>query len=370
MSSESIEVKRAFLISDTHWGARANSMEWFDIMRDFHENILIKTIKKNYKKGDVLVHLGDMFDNRQSINLLINSYVIDFYTELAKILPVHVIVGNHDLYRKRSNDITSLDGLKNIKNVTVHKEPIQYNWSGQKCLLMPWRRSTEHEIETLSEYIDSDYVFCHSEVRGLQLNPKVTNKEGCSTTEYRGFKKVFSGHIHYSQEKYNVKMIGNPYQMTRSDIDNPKGIYLLDLEKETETFFENTSSPKFIKLHLLNYLDKTMGELKADIKNNFVDMYIPAKISVSYNLSALMRDIDGLARFIEPNIYDETCYIDTDEISLDSEEIERIYKQFDIMNLCSKYIKSTGFEEDLKAKLLAEVKILHDQCAYQYNMEI
>jgi hypothetical protein len=99
-------------------------------------------------------------------------------------------------------------------------------------------------------------------------------------------------------------------------------------------------------------------------------MYIPAKISVSYNLSALMREIDGLARFIEPNIYDETCYIDTDNISLDSEEIERIYKQFDIMNLCSKYITNTGFEEDLKKKLLTEVKKLHDQCAYQYNMEV
>jgi DNA repair exonuclease SbcCD nuclease subunit len=370
MSLEAIEVKRAFLISDTHWGARANSMEWFNIMKDFHEKILIPTIKKNYKKGDVLIHLGDMYDNRQNINLLINSYVIDLYTEIGKILPVHILVGNHDLYRKKSNEITSLDGLKNIKNVTVYKNPEQFDWSGRKCLIMPWRRSLEHEVETLTEYADSDYVFCHSEVRGLQLNSKITNKEGCSTTEYRGFKAVYSGHIHYSQQKYNVKMIGNPYQMTRSDINNPKGIYMLDLQTDTESFFENTFSPKFIKVHLLNYLDRTLEDFKKDIANNFVDLYIPAKISVKYNLSALMREIDGLARFIEPNIYDENSYIDTDSISLDSEEIERIYKQFDIMNLCSKYIKSTGFEEDLKNKLLGEVKRLHDECAYQYNMEV
>jgi len=364
------DVKRIFMVTDTHWGARANSMEWFEIMKEFHEKVLIPTIKKNYREGDILLHLGDMYDNRQSINLLINSYVIDLYTEIGKILPVHIIVGNHDLYRKKSNEITSLDGLKNIPNVNIHKNPIQYDWAGEKCLLMPWRRNQEEEIDTLVEYADSDYVFCHSEVRGLKLNAKVTNREGITTTEYRGFKRVYSGHIHYSQEKGNVKMIGNPYQMTRSDMDNIKGMYILDIETGKEAFIENKVSPKFIKVHLLNYLDKTLEELKADITNNFVDLYIPAKISTSYNLGALMREIDGLARFVEPNIYDESCYIDTDLMELDAEEIERIYKQFDIMNLCSKYIKSTGFEEELKSKLLNEVKKLHDTCAYQYNMEI
>jgi DNA repair exonuclease SbcCD nuclease subunit len=359
-------IKRIFLVSDTHFGGRANSMELFEIMKDFHEKILIPTIRKNYKEGDILLHLGDMYDNRQSINLLINSYVIELYTEISKILPVHIIVGNHDLYRKKSNDITSLDGLKNIDNVFIHKTPVQYEWSGEKCLLMPWRKNQEQEVETLVEFADSDYIFCHSEVRGLKLNAKVTNKEGCTTTEYRGFKRVYSGHIHYSQEKGNVKMIGNPYQMTRSDMNNKKGMYLFDLETGIETFIENKISPKFIKIHLLNYLDKTIEELKSDI----INLYIPAKISSSYNLGALMREIDGLSRFIEPNIYDESSYIDTDLMDLDSEEIERIYKQFDIMTLCSKYIKSTGFEEDLKGKLLNKVKKLYDSCAYQYNMEI
>ena len=370
MILESSNVKRIFLISDTHFGARANSMEWFNIMQEFHEDVLIPTLKKNYKEGDILLHLGDMFDNRQSINILINSYVIDLYCKISTILPVHIIVGNHDLYRKNSNKISSLDGLKNIKNVTVHKKPCQYNWSGQKCLLMPWRKNTEDEISTLLKFANSDYVFCHSDVSGVRLNSKVINRDGCMISEYSRFKKVYSGHIHYSQEKNNIKMIGNPYQMTRSDTGNPKGFYLFDLLSGTEIFFENKLSPKFIKINLLNYLDKTLGELKADISNNFVDLYIPVKISTSYNLSALMRKIDGFARFIEPNIYDESTFVDIDDISLDNDEIERIYKQFDIMNLCSKYIKNTGFEDEFKEKLLREIKKLHDECAYHYNMEV
>ena len=54
-------MKRAFILSDTHFGARSNSIEWLEIMLDwFYSDFLIK-VKSEYKPGDILIHSGDFF---------------------------------------------------------------------------------------------------------------------------------------------------------------------------------------------------------------------------------------------------------------------------------------------------------------------
>ena len=50
-------------------GCRSNSVLWLNIIEDYFFNFFIPLVKKEYKEGDVLYHLGDVFDNRQSINL-------------------------------------------------------------------------------------------------------------------------------------------------------------------------------------------------------------------------------------------------------------------------------------------------------------
>lgn len=101
------------------------------------------------------------------------SYAVNLFERLGQILPCYVICGNHDIWAKKSNDISSIDSLKWIPNVQVYKEPELLNWSGKKILLMPWRRDAAHETETLAEYPQANIVFCHSEVRGIYLNAKV-----------------------------------------------------------------------------------------------------------------------------------------------------------------------------------------------------
>ena len=69
MALDLSQVKRAFIITDTHLGVRNNSNEWIDIHREFFFEWFIPLCRKNYRKGDCLVHLGDVFDSRQSLNL-------------------------------------------------------------------------------------------------------------------------------------------------------------------------------------------------------------------------------------------------------------------------------------------------------------
>lgn len=366
-SSLNESVKRIWILGDMHLGVRSNSMEWLEIQKDFYENIFIPTLEKNVKKGDILVQVGDAFDNRQSINLKVLNYAVNLFERLGEILPVHVICGNHDIWAKKSNDVTSIDSLKWIPNVAIYKEPKVFNWADKKVLLMPWRRDADHEVETLANHPEADIVFCHSEVRGIKLNSKVTNEHGVEANSYNNYMAVFSGHIHYRQKKGKLRMVGTPYQLTRSDSNNAKGFDLVDLSTMEETFFENDRSPKFIKTYLTSLYNVPLGEFKEEIRNNFVDLYVPSNIAASNALSKLINKIQEIGRKIEPNIYEQDTFIDKDMYDMD--EIEDLYKNYNILHLCNMYIDGLNHDDETKIQIKDKIKKLHDVCAYNYDSD-
>lgn len=359
--------KRVWVLGDLHFGVRANSVEWLEIQKDFFERLFIPTLKKYVQPGDVLVQVGDTFDNRQSINIKVLNYAVDLFERLGQILPCYVICGNHDIWAKKSNEISSIDSLKWIPNVQVYKEPELLDWSGRKVLLMPWRRDSEHEAETLAEFPQADIVFCHSEVRGIYLNSKVKNEHGTETNIYDKYTRVYSGHIHYRQEKNKLLMVGVPYQLTRSDRDNPKGFDLVNLENMEETFFENHISPKFLRYNIKALYDMPLGQFKEQIENNFVDLFVPSQIATTNALSQLVNEIQHISRKLEPNIYEEDSYIDKD--FYDINEIEEMYKNYNILNLCNMFVDGMKHDDDLSLKLKSKLKQLYTQCAYNYDTD-
>ena len=102
-------------------------------------------------------------------------------------------------------------------------------------------------------------------------------------------KHVYSGHIHWGQSKRNITFVGNPYQMTRSDAGNKKGIYCLDLDAEGHQFYENTFSPKFVRFYLDKSLDLSLGRIKELCKNNFVDIYVRSEHLIKSELYFFFR---------------------------------------------------------------------------------
>ena len=147
-------VKRVWILGDMHMGIRANSMEWLQIQEDFYENVFIPALKKHVQPGDVLVQVGDAFDNRQSINLKVLHYTVNLFERLGEILPTHVIVGNHDIWAKKSNDVSAIDSIKWIPNVHVYKEPVEYTWADKKILLMPWKNYIDSLKKQVQKWSD------------------------------------------------------------------------------------------------------------------------------------------------------------------------------------------------------------------------
>ena len=354
-------MSRIWMVSDSHLGCRSNSVLWLEIIEDYFFEFFIPLAKKNYKKGDVLFHLGDVFDNRQSINLAAQNLGIRVFEELSKIFPeTHIIVGNHDIMRKNSNDISSVDCLKYIPNVNVHKEPKVLTYGDSKCLLMPWRRDSAHEKETLEKITESiDYMFCHTETQGVQISPSTyhLHEGGNDLSTFKRFKKVYSGHIHYRQEKENFILVGNPYQMTRSDRGNQKGVYILDLKTGEHEFIQNEHSPVFIRYYINEILERRMDDLLKEIKGNFVDVFIPSNVLGKYNINKFMDFLDGHARKLEPRIYDEENPVDLED-GISSSDFSG---ELNLMKISEEFINGLSYDDDLKQRLVKSVSDLYKQ---------
>jgi predicted MPP superfamily phosphohydrolase len=70
-------------------------------------------VDKEYREGDVLIHLGDYYDSRQSVNLKVLNLGVDIAEKLSNRFRdgVHIIIGNHDIWGKTSNDINPFIGI-------------------------------------------------------------------------------------------------------------------------------------------------------------------------------------------------------------------------------------------------------------------
>jgi len=349
-------VHRTFLISDTHLGVRANSTEWLTYIKKWFYEDFIPTIKANWKPGDILIHCGDFFDNRQSINLLVLSEAIALFEELSKLFPdgIYILAGNHDVMKKTSNDITSLDSLKYIPNVHIIKEPILIKFKSAKALLMPWRTNSIEEQMCIESFTDEnlDYIFCHTNITSLHLDKNREVEEGLDLTSNK-FKRVYSGHIHWAQKRGNIRMLGCPYQLTRSDAGNPKGCYLLDFTTDEEMFFENRTSARFIKLYLDKITDYSIEHLTSLCQGNFVDLYVPSEYLIKYQITKL---IDILST---SSIKLDIIPFEPDDI-LDSTELNESIEHFSLIGLCKTYVnKLSAFDEKTKERLYNKIESLY-----------
>jgi len=351
---DKIDAKRIWLITDTHFGVRNNSGEWMEIISEYFNDWFIPLVKKNYQPGDILVHLGDVYDSRQSLNLKVLNLGIDVFEKLSEVFDgIYVMVGNHDLWGKTSNDINSLKSLKWIPKVKILEEPESIMFGDKSFFFMPWRKDHEAEGECLDHTIKHDFLCCHADIRGLKFNRYVKIEKGVDIAKLKKFGRVYCGHIHYGQEHKNIKLLGSPYEITRADIGNPKGVVILDLATGAEAFIENTYSPKHKKIDFNVVLDMTMEEADKEFKNNFIDVTIDPRMALKAPLNILTDTITS-AKKISFHPYDPN---QAGLILPDPEDVN--YEQFSIMDFVKSYVENMEHDDETKEKLLNSIGKLH-----------
>lgn len=352
---ENGSAKRIWFITDTHLGVRNNSNEWIDYIREYFFDWFFPMVRKNYQPGDVLFHLGDFFDSRQSLNLKVLNLGIEIAEELSDIFKdgVYIIVGNHDIWGKTSNDVNSLKSIKWIPGINILEEPETMQILDKKFLLMPWRKDHEAESQFLEQSDPHDVLCCHADIRGLKFNRYTSVETGSSMNEFEKFKRVYSGHIHYAQKAGNIRMLGSPYELTRSDMDNPKGITLLNVADLKETYFLNDFSPKFKRLYFNDILDSTPEDLEEVFRNNFIDIMIDPVMSMKAPLS-ILTDVLQTQRSLKFHPYDPN-----QANSLSQQMIDIEGRQFNVLDFIREYVDNLDEDQDTKDRMYLSLNKLH-----------
>ena len=105
------------IITDTHYGARKGSKHIHDYFELFYKNVFFPSLEEH--GIDTIIHMGDIFDSRKSIDLQSLEWSKRVIFEPLKKYKVHAIVGNHDCYYKNTNFVNSpellLQDYPNIK---------------------------------------------------------------------------------------------------------------------------------------------------------------------------------------------------------------------------------------------------------------
>ena len=345
VGTEHINFKRIFLISDLHFGVRSNNIEWIENQANFFRNFYIPYLKERVQPGDILFVLGDWYDNRQLLDILVMNTSVDIMIELAEILPVHIITGNHDIYKKQDTDVNSLRSFKYIPNVTIYEKPVVITNGTSKILLLPWVGDKDKE-ELYAKSNPTEYLFAHTDINGFKYDNGRRIMRGARLCDMEHYKMIFSGHIHKRQHFQNAIYIGSPYSTKRSDIGNKKAVYLFTPDSGDVDVVMNNYSPVFQRIHLEEILNWTLEKTQRYLENNYTDIIVPDKYIHLFNLTRFVELFDN-CNYKRLETRGETMKLDDNiENIIEGEEIK------DILTLLEGSINDLEYPQAMKHTLL------------------
>ena len=244
---------RISCLTDTHWTARKSSRHLHDYFELFYKNIFFPALEE--QGVEIVVHMGDAFDNRKSIDFWGLDWTRRVVLEPLRKYEVHMIVGNHDIFLRNSTEINAPELLlKDYPNIKTYSSPTNTKVGGIDMTFIPWICSENYD-ETLKVIKKSKAKIAmgHLELQGFRVNKHLVMEEhGLDPNIFTKFQKVFSGHYHTRSDNGRIFYLGNPYEMYWTDVNDTRGFHIFD----TETF-EHTPINNPYKLFYNIYYEDT-----------------------------------------------------------------------------------------------------------------
>ena len=243
------------LINDTHAGARGDDPRFNEFFFKFWEGTFFPYLKENNIKH--ICHLGDVVDRRKFISFVtLNSWRKRFFDVLqTEDINMDVIVGNHDVTYKNTNEINAMHELfDHYNNINVMIEPKDMEYDGLSVAMVPWINSSNYE-QTLEflKTTKSQVVFGHFEIAGFEMDRGNVCHTGMDKSTFNRFDMVLSGHFHHKSTNGSIHYLGNQYEITWADYNDPRGFHVFDTETRELTFVSNPNR----MFHKINYDDAT-----------------------------------------------------------------------------------------------------------------
>lgn len=334
------------IITDTHIGGRKNSHLFHDYFEKFYDEVFFPELDKRGIR--TIVHTGDCFDNRNSIDLKALSWAkrVIFNPAKKRGIDVIIISGNHDVYYKNTNNISSVDLLlKEYSNVYVYCDPEEIVLGGLDVVLVPWINQ-ENESKTLDilAKTQAKVAMGHLELNGFIPHKGHVMDEGRDPSPFNKFEKVFSGHYHTRSDDGRIFYIGNPYEMFFSDVDDDRGFVIFDTKTLDHEYVNNPNRMH----HVIYYEDTPYKTLNPEIYDNKIVKLVVRK----------KTDIKNFDRYIN-RLYDSSiAEIKIIENYVEHQvEMDEFLENEDTMSLLKRYVDNgtIDFNKDILKNILNEI---------------
>ena len=333
------------IITDQHFGARKSSKFFHDYFKKFYDNVFFPYLKEN--KITTIVNMGDTFDNRRNIDISSLEWAkVNYFDPLREMgITIHTVIGNHDIYYKNTNDVSSVSLLlKEYDNVIVYPETQEIKLGRLKILLVPWINQENEQISIDAiKKSKAKIVMGHLELNGFQATRGHMMEDGMDIKYFDKFEKVYSGHYHTRSTDGKIYYLGNPYEMFWNDVKDDRGFHIFDTETLEHTpvnnpyrlfynvYYDDTNYKLFNATEYKDKIVKVIVKKKTDQKQfeKFIDKLSAIgvqelKIVENFNI----QDNDDFeVEETENTISILNRYIDESEIDCDKSIIKGILRK-------------------------------------------
>lgn len=334
------------ICTDIHIGARSDSLVFCKHQIKFFREVFIPWCNENSVTD--IICMGDLFDRRKFTNHTIlhewKREVLDHLTEFN----FHLILGNHDIAYRNSLKVNSPNlFLNEYDNIIVYDKPTTVVFDDLQVGFIPWicNENQEQTFKTLNE-TPARILFGHFEINGFEMHRGQISTDGIEQDIFKKFHSVFSGHFHHRSSVGNIHYIGNPYDLSWADYNDPRGFCVFD----TSTLeFEYIDNPNTV--HVKYYYDdmnKGADYYKGFDIDGLTDCFVKV---VVVNKTDLYQFDQFLNRLYNINLADLKIIEEFDDLDASQVSDEKIDLE-DTMTLMDSYIDSVeidGSKDKLKS---------------------
>ena len=262
---------------------------------DFFRLEFIPKLKKYAKPNDIIVHLGQIFNNSENISVKLLNKFKNILSIINDIIPIYFLDGY-------DTELIKLIDYNIIDTPTIINE----------CKFIPKKYN-------IIEHIDKEIVFINSQVDTNILN-KYTQVFYCGFYDNR-------------VEEKNIIQVGSPYQF---DNTSGSGFYIIDVKSKKHKYFENNNNIKYQTIKITN-IEQISNLDKEFIENNHISVEIDKTLidDKDLKIDVLLNDF-AFKKISYINNDNTIDLIDNTSLKMEDLLLEKI-KNSDNKNLLSEF---------------------------------
>lgn len=333
---------------------------------------LYDSLSKN--KPDFIVHTGDIVHQKSNISPELVQITSDFFKNLLKIAPLHIIPGNHDANlsnMSRLDAITPIVDNINDKNLHYYKKSGVY-FVDERFSFVVFSCFDKKEEWTLVENVDSSLVnigLYHGMINGCELQNGMIVEDSYDLSFFmQKVDYLLMGDIHEKQFLNKERTAAYPGSTLQQNYGESlhKGYLLWDIENKNKHNVEFVEIPNICPFYTLNLSDDLRISDKYKIQKKARIRVISRQLNVIEK-----KDIESKIKdWYQPEelIFEDEINAKQQKISLDSFKTkienlsdvqvqERLIKEF----LQNRNLSQELMENVLKLNKIYDVEVRKDE---------